>query len=157
MVTRNGLGLFLVSCLLSFGAGPVFPDDHGNTWDTATPVSVNHNFSGQTEVAGDFDYFSVFLNAGTAYSMTQFLPPFFGSLVLYGINGTTPVAGTPVMGGPQTFNYTPSASGTYYLRVTGPNSGSAGVYIVRIQDASGAGFSVGGLIPMEGFPYGDPG
>jgi hypothetical protein len=103
-------------------------DDHGDTRVTGTTITTGVATSGTLEASGDLDYFTVTLAAGTTYTVTV-TAGFFTYLYLYNSAGYQ--VGSYSTSG--TSRYTPTTSGTYYVRVSGYDGTSVGAYSVLVQ------------------------
>lgn len=106
--------------------GLVTPDDHGNFFDTASPLAVGGQpVDGRIELAFDSDFFKVTLVAGMTYNFTMARADDDGLNALYlqlykpDFNGATHGYGvdTPSI----TLNYTATVSGDHYLGAYGVN------------------------------------
>ncbi len=96
-------------------------DDHGDTFQTATAIPVaGSTVSGTLEIAGDSDYFSVSLTAGT-HTATATGSSAYPELTIYGTNGVTVLALNS-----ETLTFTAPTAGTYYVKVYGWSSSYAG-------------------------------
>ncbi len=112
------------------------PDDHGNDYTTATPVSAGSTTGGIIERGGDRDWFSFQAVAGKAYVLDTSLGTLPDStLTLYDRNGTTPIASNDDWGGTYASHvaWTAPSSGTYYLAVAAYGSAQTGSYLLRVS------------------------
>lgn len=116
-----------------FGGGTTTPnDDHGNDAQTATQITVGTAQAGAIQGAGDVDFFKVDLVAGAEYEFkTQTLGAGMDTkLYVYESDGVTQIPdgyNDDARGGAFTLSsrvpdtagtfFTPSAAGTYYLKV----------------------------------------
>ncbi|MFC1736703.1 pre-peptidase C-terminal domain-containing protein, partial [Candidatus Hydrogenedentota bacterium] len=96
-------------------------DDHGNTHETATPVTVGGSaMPGSIDIPGDVDFFSFVARKDFLYTIERG-GSFDMILVLYDTDGTTMIAhnlGSDPRPVPQPmFEWICSAAGTYYVRV----------------------------------------
>ena len=103
------------------------PDDHGDTWTTATPLSVGVATGGLIEIPYDADYFSLSLSAGS-HTVTIASSTYYLDVDVYGTDGTTSIVGGS---SPQTF--TATAAGTYYFRVTAWGNGAGSSYTITVN------------------------
>lgn len=122
--------------LISLVAAPAAAqtDDHGDTWDGATPITVNVDVAGDLEVDSDQDWFSIELLAGETYSLEVTLDTLSDSwLFLYDTDGSTQLDfdDDDGQGLGSLIEYTAAANGTYYVRVTGYLQLRAGTYTLR--------------------------
>lgn len=147
------------SNLLTVGSGnpspPAPTDDHGDTFDNASPMGVNGSLGGRLEVNGDRDMFRIDV-------------PGDGNIDLYS-TGAADTVGTlyDAAGAQVAFNDDASGTnfglaarvspGTYYLQVSGYNDARTGDYTVvssfiadpvdpPITESGGGGGSVGLLM-----------
>jgi len=92
-------------------------DQHGDTPATATPLALNTLAEGFMQSATDLDVFSVQLAAGQTYTFGAAYP-FFDMMIEVLDSG-----GAVVAMDLRSLDYTPSASGTFYFRVSYPETG----------------------------------
>jgi hypothetical protein len=92
-------------------------DDHADSASGSTPLTLGTATAGVLELASDVDFFAVGLTAGTSYTAST--TGISTTLTVYAADGTTSVSSGS---SPRTF--TPSTSGTFYVRVAGSSSGS---------------------------------
>ncbi|MFC1734645.1 PPC domain-containing protein, partial [Candidatus Hydrogenedentota bacterium] len=121
----------LVLVLLS--AGQAWADDHGNTWNTATLVTVDGGaVDGTVESLSDDDYFSFSAVSGLIYRIDMDTPTLIYPhyLTLYDRNGTTQMYEDQWSG---LIGWQFASSGTYYIKI-GPGNGrwSPGSYSLAI-------------------------
>ena len=130
---------------------PPAPDDHGNDHMSATALTLNTAQGGVIENAGDFDYFSIDLQAGQAY---EFMTDNLGAgmdtiLTLYDTDGTTQLDQNDDSAVSQSFSlasripddpaqtFTPAAAGTYFLVVEHySSSATGGTYDIIVMDGA---------------------
>ncbi|MAT69340.1 MAG: hypothetical protein CMJ58_07410 [Planctomycetaceae bacterium] len=124
-VTGKGsqLGTYELSLLVS--------DDYGNSALAATPMNDPSTVAGKIESSSDQDWFAFDAMAGVTYNATVFTQTLPGAVLrLFDVDGVTelvPSSGEPGNFGAQ-FNFTPSASGTYYVVVEASTPGLVGSY-----------------------------
>lgn len=107
-------------------------DDAPNSATGAPVVTLATNRSGSIEYFGDEDWYQVSLTAGTPYLIT--LTGMGVTMLGYIYNAD----GTSQPSGHNGFfitsrNFTPTVSGTFYLRVTTSSGSGLGDYTVRVQ------------------------
>ncbi len=103
--------------LLATGLGA---DDHGSTYSTASPVTVDTPVTGNIDYGNDVDFFSIDAISGTLYSFEVMLGSLEDSVVIiYDSDGTTQVAynDDTTSGFGSTAIWTCTADGTYYIAV----------------------------------------
>ena len=113
-------------------------DDHGNSWGTATAVSVGDSVAGDIEYGTDIDYFAVDLEAGGHYSFQTGLLGLDDSfLYLYGPGGWELLDYGDDISWPDDpasrIEWTAEISGTYYLAVEAFDPTSTGDYTLDVQ------------------------
>ncbi|HEX9059713.1 MAG TPA: cellulose binding domain-containing protein [Clostridia bacterium] len=110
-------------------------DDYGNTYSTATTISIGTIVSGNIETTGDVDYFKFTTNAAGVYTIgTNGTTDTSGSL--YDSNGTSLLASNNDFDpGSKNFSISMllSASHTYYIAVT---SSGTGAYTLMVNSGS---------------------
>lgn len=118
------------------------PDDHGDVYTSATPVSVPSQTDGTLENSADLDWFQFDLVAGTTYRIQTVLDGHRYDLndsviFLYGVDGVTQAGANDdyaISGGLYSrLNFTAVDTGTHYLYVTGFD-GQFGSYIFAIEE-----------------------
>ncbi|MBM3852705.1 MAG: hypothetical protein FJ399_06075, partial [Verrucomicrobia bacterium] len=119
------------------GGGGSTADDHGNTADTATAVSLNSTTNGAINPAGDVDFFRVQMSAaGTLLIYTT------GSTDTYGrlLNSSGVELARNDDSSDLNFRLSHSVgAGTYYVAVRHYSSAGTGAYALRVEQiASGA-------------------
>ncbi|WP_027855811.1 hypothetical protein [Marinobacterium litorale] len=131
--------------LLTSETAVVEEDDHGNSQDSATPISIGGSTSGEIEFTGDKDWFSTELTAGETYlfellgyrAQKGTLGEDFGErpyLTLFDTNGYF-IDGTAYdeAGNDPYYYLTPEASGTYFIRVSELGDDDIGTYTLRVS------------------------
>ena len=107
------------------------PDDHGNTWNDATSLSLGESLSGVIETGNDVDYFSVeVLSRGKLTLYTTGDLDTFGKLER---NTDNELTSDNNSGKDSNFRiYHDVIAQTYYVRVTGSNN-STGNYTIHAR------------------------
>jgi hypothetical protein len=111
-------------------------DDHANSATSATAALVNAGAPGEINYAGDPDWFSFTVVAGTSYTISTTLNSLQDSvLALYDVDGTSLIVEDDDGGSDLASRivWTAPATGTYYLAVTGFGSNIGG-YGLDISD-----------------------
>ena len=109
-------------------------DDHGNSFLTATPISIGTH-SGQIEVANDEDWFSFQANANSTMVLETSLGSLSDSvLTLFDVDGITPIQQDDDGGNglASRIEWSFSTAGRYYARVRGFGS-ARGTYNLRLD------------------------
>lgn len=133
----------LAGFLLFIGGAACFADDHGNTWDTATSVTVNTSVEAALDTTSDVDFFSFQLQAGEYYVLDVALGTLNDSMItVYDTDGTTLIASDDNSGDGlgSRYSFVCPVDGIYFLRVFSVFSTSAGTYtfsVTRIDDDHG--------------------
>jgi hypothetical protein len=131
------------------GGGPSPTDDFRNSLtDTTHPfgsVVVNGSSTGKLEVAGDRDWFSIQLNAGTTYTINLQGQQTAGGtledpyLRLHNSAGTLLSENDDIVSGvnrDSQLSFTASSSGTYYLEAGAFNDNYTGTYRIGVAAAA---------------------
>ena len=135
LVCVYGLALFL---LLAAGAvaDPNFPDDHGDTADTATPLALPATVNAQIEIDTDKDFFSFQAQAGKEYTITASRNGIRDvDVTLLGIGGQGTLARfNTVRAAPATFTWA-NLFGTHtlFIRVGGFAEFTTGGYTLTVD------------------------
>jgi hypothetical protein len=135
----TGTGTYDVS-VTDNGSAP--PDDHGDTWQTATLISPGTAEPGETEIPGDVDFFTFVANEGYFYDaettgLGQDSDTF---LSLFDTDGTTRLATDDQGGREQNASRiiwratTVAGIDQYYLSVVQFLSGGTGTYNLLVTD-----------------------
>ena len=107
------------------------PDDHGDSRDSATAVAISSNIEGVL-TAGDADYFRISVTGSGSLQVTS-----AGGLDTTGhledASGSLLATDTDSGQGANFRIERDVAPGTYYVRVTGQNSSTAGNYTLRVR------------------------
>jgi hypothetical protein len=126
---------------ITFQAGPMAPeDDHANSFDEATGVSVSEVVAGELSYPGDLDFFSFEAVAGQTYEILVELPPDgleVSALWLYDTDGQTLLLSDKDGGhsGGSRIVWTAPADGTYYFAVDAEELwDDLGGYTVQISE-----------------------
>lgn len=124
--TATGFGMLNAARAL----GPVWPDDHGNVFDTATPVALGSR-TGGTLTSSDVDMFRFNLTTSTKVDIKS-----SGTTdvvaYLYDVNFNQLAFDDDGAGIPNFRIVTTLPPGNYYLKVKGYDSGVAGNYSLMV-------------------------
>ena len=140
------------------------PADHGGNRSSATEMGLNTSVIGYIDSASDNDYFKIVLPetsgifAYTTSYISGFLPTngelqnSFGSVIK-----TDDDDDQFRQYGPQLFLWDTLEAGTYYIRVSAPETGAYTLHTQTIRDTTGTGDAAD--LPLNGFATGilDPG
>ncbi len=115
------------------GTGPVIlRDDHGNTFATATGVTVPMNIGGNLEQSGDVDMFRFTLSASATVTLrTSGNTDTFG--YLYNSTGSLITSNDDGAGFPNFLITRTLTAGTYYVKVAGFANSVTGAYTLNLS------------------------
>ena len=124
------------------GSGPEGGDDHGNNSASSTLIGSFSNTGGNTEIDGDQDWFSFYVEAGAQVTLETTLGTHFDTtLTLFGTDGATTLDfndDIDLVGGNRAsrINFTFPASGQYYAAVAGFSSftGTYNLSLTHVDD-----------------------
>ncbi len=122
------------------------PDDHGNDFANATPVTVGSRAVGHIEAGQDEDWFSFDATAGTQYVIETILDSLPDTtLTLYDADGTTVLRydNNSGLGNASRIDWTAGTTDTYFVRVAGFTANQTGTYkldIGSVVDDHGSNF-----------------
>jgi hypothetical protein len=145
---------------LSISTSPKMADDHGSTYVTATPVTVDIMIDGNIDYSGDADYFSFEAQEGTVYNIESTMGTLFDYYVrLYGTDGVTELDSNDYLIGVLNYSgrfyftwdwwdygkicatpgvsWTCPATGTYYVKISGAYFKHIGTYSLLISTLPG--------------------
>jgi hypothetical protein len=129
--------------------GTATPDDHGNTFATATPMVWNIPVRGALETVSDQDWFRLSVSgSGTLNLSSSGTNKILGVLVK--APGTILAQDNSGAGAPNFLIVTNVTSGSYYLKVTGSGS-SKGAYTVLAKWTEAPGVAGSPEIGLVGF------
>jgi GH25 family lysozyme M1 (1,4-beta-N-acetylmuramidase) len=133
------------------------PDDHGDDKDNATVVALPSTTAGNIENGLDSDWFELTLTVGEDYTFSVLADGLAsGELRLYANTGSLLATDTgPASGGTLAeLQYTPVASGVYYLSVESPTDAPGG-YDLAVQEADDYGDTIATAVgPLTSFAPG---
>lgn len=128
----------LIFAMIFIFSGVARADDHGNSYSSATSLSIEVASSGSIETAGDVDYFSFYATSGITYFiLTSNLSSSCDTIIyLYDINGTTLIKFNDDWGVGFTsrIGWAAPSSGTYYIKVLHYSPYGTGTYSIEVTE-----------------------
>ena len=114
-------------------------DDYGDTYDTATALTIGTGTDGSIETQGDVDFFSFSASANTTYTIETSLSTLDDSIIyLYDTDGSTLLTynddRTPGSDLSSLIKWNCQTAGTYYVKVKAFSTSQTGSYTITVSN-----------------------